>query len=75
MCVTNADAVKGQVGEVLQEGAEAVDRLGRLPALARGLAACGAGDSPLGRCAAAAAGVSSLNGVRARSRFMCQMMT
>ena len=37
--VAEADAVTGQVGEVLQEGAEAVDGLAVFGALARGLAA------------------------------------
>ena len=48
MCVAEADAVTGQVGEVLQEGAEAVDGLAVFRALARGLAACGGRDFGLG---------------------------
>src|SRR5208283_3763405 len=31
VCVAEADAVTGQVGEVLQEGAEAVNGMARLP--------------------------------------------
>src|SRR5271157_2979736 len=48
VCVAEADAVTGQVGEVLQEGAEAVDGLAVFRALARSLAACGGRDFGLG---------------------------
>ena len=74
--VAEANAIAGEVGEILQQGAEAVDgpsAVRLLAALRRAAGETLALATGEVRWAAAVAGSSSLNSIGASSRFMCQM--